>query len=161
MAKTSVSSNKSSAPVAKIIIGVILLASLAGNGFLLWQYQEKESELETANQTIELFKSDPGAAEEASVQEYIDQVGRVYNLPEGETPSVATVEDKELLADQPFFERAENGDVALIYPEAQLAVLYRPSTAQIVNVSSLEIDDNPDALDVQTPEAESSGPLEE
>lgn len=161
MAKTSVSSTKKGAPTSKIILGVILVASLAGNGFLLWQYQETQDELTSAEQTIDLFKSNPSAAEEASVQEYIDQVSLVYDLPDDETPSIATVQDKDQLADQPFFERAENGDVALIYPEAELAVLYRPGSRQIVNVSSLTIDDDSEALDVQSPDAASSGPVED
>lgn len=161
MAKTSVSNTKNSMSTAKIAIAVLLVASLAANGFLLWQYQETQDELESANQTIELFKTNPSAAEEAGVQEYIDQVSRVYDLPEDETPTIATVEDKSLLDDQPFFERAEDGDVALIYPEAQLAILYRPSSGVIVNISSLEIDEQPDALDVQNLDTESSGPLDE
>lgn len=164
MAKTTTTNTKKSTPLSQIVVGLILVASLAANGFLLWQYQqhqETKDELAAAEQTIELFKSNPSAAEEASVQEYIDQVSTVYDLPEDETPSIATVEDKDQLAEQPFFERAENGDVALIYPEAELAVLYRPSSGQIVNVSTLTIDDESDALDVQSPDESSSGPLEE
>lgn len=144
----------------KIIVGVILAASLAANGFLLWEYQKKQdmaAELETANQTIELFKSDPEQAQQASVEEYIEQVSQVYDLPEDETPSIATVRDNEQLDDQPFFDRAENGDVVLIYPDAELALLYRPSTGQVVNVSTLAIDDQQEALDMQDDQSGSSG----
>ncbi|CAN5660488.1 hypothetical protein BH23PAT2_BH23PAT2_05780 [soil metagenome] len=156
MSKSTNSKPSSESNIGKIIVGFILLASLATNGYLFWLYQQKQDELTNANQTIDLFKSDPNSAQQATVQEYVDAVGRIYNLPDDETPTTATVQDKELLADQPFFERAENGDVALIYPEAELAVLYRPSTGQLINVSSLTIDDQPEGLETQDDNASSS-----
>jgi|AntRauTorckE6833_2_1112554.scaffolds.fasta_scaffold02037_11 hypothetical protein len=156
MAKNSSSKISSESNIGKIIVGFILVASLVANGYLFWLYQQKQDELTTANQTIDLFKTDPSSAQQASVQEYVDAVGRVYDLPDDETPTTATVEDKELLEDQPFFERAENGDVVLIYPEAELAVLYRPSTGQLINVSSLTIDDQPEGLETQDDNASSS-----
>lgn len=144
-------------------MGILLLFSLAGNGFLLWQYidnqdelQQTQDELAEAKQTLDLFRTDPESAQQANVEQYVEQVGRVYDLPEDETPSLATVQDKDALEDQQFFQRAENGDVVLIYPEAELAILFRPSTGQLINVSSLEIDDS-DALDVQSGQTDSSG----
>ncbi len=156
MAKPTVTSTSKNSPV-KIILAIILALSLAGNGFLLWQYTETQDELAQAEQTIELFMSDPESAQQASVAEYVEQVSRVYDLPADETPTVATVRDKELLDEQPFFERAENGDIVLIYPEAELAILYRPATGQLVNVSSLAIDDDSEALDIQEQQIDSSG----
>ena len=150
-------SSRKNPPVAFVLIVVLLVLSLAANGFLFWQYSEQEDELAEARQTIELFKADPESAQQASVAEYIEQVGLVYDLPEDEVPSLATVRDQEQLSDQPFFERAENGDVVLIYPEAELALLFRPSTGQLVNVSSLTIDDESEALDVQEGSEASSG----
>lgn len=155
MAKTTpgASSNKN---ILQTVIAVLLVLSLAGNGLLLWQYTEQRDELAEAEQTIDLFRSDPESAQQANIEQYIEQVGRVYDLPGDETPSLATVSDKDALDDQPFFERAENGDVVLIYPEAQLAILFRPATGQLINISSLEIDDS-DALDVQSGQTDSSG----
>lgn len=103
-----------------------------------------------------MFRTDPESAQQANAEQYVEQVGRVYDLPEDEVPSLATVQDKDALDDQQFFQRAENGDVVLIYPEAELAILFRPSTGQLINVSSLEIDDS-DALDVQSGQTDSSG----
>ena len=163
MAKSSGVSTTTKLPV-KQILTVILVVSLVGNGILLWQYTESQNELSQtqdelaeAEQTIDLFKTDPEQAQQASVEEYVEQVGQVYDLPSDETPTVATVREKELLDEQPFFARAENGDVVLIYPESELAILYRPSTNQLVNVSSLAIDDDTDALDIQDEQVESSG----
>jgi hypothetical protein len=60
-------------------------------------------------------------------------------LPVGETPTVATISDKEKLKDQPFFKMAENGDILFAYTTAMQAILYRPSTNKIINVAPITI----------------------
>ena len=47
--------------------------------------------------------------------------------------------DREKLADQPFFERAENGDKVLIYSNSGRAILYRPNTQKIVDVTTVNV----------------------
>lgn len=69
-----------------------------------------------------------------------EKVGKLIALPADETPTIATVEDKTKLADQAFFSAAENGDKLLIYTKAQKAIVYRPSTNQIINVGPISID---------------------
>lgn len=92
------------------------------------------------------LKNNPVPAEQAAqaeVDRYKQEVGELYDLPDDEEPSIATVRDKEQLANQPFFAQAENNDVTLIYQNARLAILYRPSTGKLINVSTLSIEDNP------------------
>lgn len=158
MAKTTTSSPGGKSSTVKIIVALLLVVSLAANGWLFWQYQENQDEIAQANETIELFKSDPESAQRLTTQEYIDKVGRIYDLPD-EAPELAIVRDKDELDDNEFFARAENGDVLLIYPEAELVILYRPSTDRLVNTSNLTIDNQSEALDVQEPgSATSVGP---
>ncbi len=89
------------------------------------------------------LKKNPVSAERAAQEEVdrtIAKVAKLYgSLPADEKPNVATVSDKDKLKDQPFFDKAVNGDVALIYSGAKLAILYRPSSNQIINVSSVTI----------------------
>lgn len=58
-------------------------------------------------------------------------------LPAGEQPTLATVADQEKLKGQDFFSHAQNGDKLLIYPKAKKAILYRPSTGKIIEVTNL------------------------
>lgn len=115
-----------------ILANVLLIAGLAAfGGFYFKKYRD--------------IKNNPASAEQAAQQQAdrtIEEVGRLYDLPKDEKPSVATVSDKEKLKDQPFFAKAENGDITLIYSTAKLAILYRPSSKQIINVSSVTIQGN-------------------
>jgi len=113
-----------------VILAVILI--LGGFGFLYLKYTGAQAE--TAH-LRELAKA--GTTEE--VEKLVNLVGKLMELPAGENPTVATIKDKEKLTDQPFFSRAENGDRVLIYAQAKKAILYRPSTNKIVEVSVINI----------------------
>lgn len=123
-----------------ILLNIIVIVGLAaGLGFYFKKHRDLSARFHDVNTKYEELTKDPQAAQAAEVRRYIEEVGKVYDLPEGEEPSVATVKDKEQLKDQQFFAKAENGDITLIYSNAKLALLYRPSTKQLVNVSSVTI----------------------
>lgn len=119
----------------KIIFTIVGLLIVAGLGIAAWKFYQSQQLLKKMQ--------NPNAANEKEISKIVEQVGRLISLPEGETPSVATVSDKEKLKDQSFFERAENGDKVLIYTEAKKAYLYRPSTNMLIEVAPLNIADNP------------------
>ncbi len=93
----------------------------------------------TKYQTAEAKLNNPDmiAAEEA--KELTGKISAFMALPEGEDPQVATVLDRDKLADQPFFSKAENGDRVLIYAKAMKAILYRPSTNKVIEVAPISI----------------------
>lgn len=78
-------------------------------------------------------------ATEKEISELVETVGKIYELPKGETPTVATVTDPAQLKSQPFFANAQIGDKVLVYINARKGVLYRPSTNRIINVSPINI----------------------
>jgi len=86
------------------------------------------------------------------VQKTIEQVSGLMVLPV-EEPTLATIEDKEQLSEQRFFEGAEDGDKLLIYPESAKAILYRPSIDKIINVGPL-VFENTDANGAVSPAVE-------
>ena len=69
----------------------------------------------------------------------IAKVGKLIVLPEGETPTIATVSDPEKLKDQPFFANAKAGDKVLVYTNAKEAFLYDPVDNKLLNVAPLNI----------------------
>lgn len=71
------------------------------------------------------------------VTRLIDEISRIYDLPTGEPPTVATVTDVEKLKDQPFFAKAKNGDKVIIYNQAKKAILYDPISKKILEVAPI------------------------
>lgn len=71
------------------------------------------------------------------IKQVVALVGALMELPVNETPTLATVTDKEKLSGQPFFQKSENGDKVLIYETSGKAILYRPSTKKIVDITTV------------------------
>jgi hypothetical protein len=114
-----------------LAVNVLLIIGLAlFGGFYFKKYRDLKNNPPSADQVAQ-----------AEVDKTIAAVGKLYSLPKDEKPTVATVKDKDATVKQygQFFANAENGDVSLIYTKAKLAILYRPSTNKIVNVSEVTI----------------------
>lgn len=129
-----------------IVITLLLLGGVGALGYLYYDAKQEVSDLRAkvteSEQKLQDFKTNPELAAQEEVAAYVEEVGKLYALPANEEPSVATVNDKSKLTDQPFFSNAENGDITLIYAQSKLAILYRPSTKQLVNVSSVTINND-------------------
>lgn len=118
----------------KLAAFVVFLALIAGGIWLINDY----SQLRKENERL----SDPQqVAKEASAQ-LIADVGKLTNLPSGETPTIATVSDASKLKSQAFFANAQNGDKVLIYTQAKRAYLYRPSTDKIIEIAPINLGEN-------------------
>jgi hypothetical protein len=72
----------------------------------------------------------------------VERVRSKVDLPTDETPTLATVTDVEKLAGQAFFTKAQNGDRVLIYSKARKVILYRPSEDRIIEIGSVNINEN-------------------
>ena len=75
----------------------------------------------------------------AETNDLVQELSTLIDLPTGETPTLATVTDKDKLASQSFFKNAQNNDKVLIYVKSGKAILYRPSTHKIIDVSVVNI----------------------
>lgn len=71
------------------------------------------------------------------VSSLLEEISHIYDLPTGETPTVATITDVDKLKDQPFFEKAKNGDKVIIYNQAKKAILYDPTSRKILEIAPL------------------------
>lgn len=109
-----------------IIAGVLLIGLAAVAIYFYIQYQN--------------IKKNPNQVAKAETDALVAQVSKLIDLPKDETPTVATVLDKEKLKDQPFFAGAENGDKILIYTKSKKAIIYRPKDNKLINVGPIAID---------------------
>ena len=89
------------------------------------------------------LRKNPQRIAQEEVASVVSRVSRLIVLPEGEQPTVATVNDPEKLKTQPFFANTKVGDRVLIYPNARKAILYNPGTDKIVEVAPLNIGNPP------------------
>lgn len=110
----------------KIIVGVVVIIAIAAIAFALNQNKKLQ---DVKNSTQEVATTE--------VEKIISDVSKHIVLPANETPSAAVVSDLSKLKGQPFFERAELGDVVLVYANVRRVVLWRPSTQKIVEVSAI------------------------
>lgn len=116
------------------VANVLVIVGLAVfGGYYFRQYQQLKDNPPSAD-----------AVAQAEADKTVAEVGKLYSLPKDEKPTIATVKDKEATKKQygAFFNNTENGDISLIYSNAKLAILYRPSTKKIVNVSTVTIQNN-------------------
>lgn len=88
---------------------------------------------------VEEIKQNPGAAAQDEVKTLVESVGKLIDLPTTETPTVATITDREKLKDVPFFTKAENSDKVLIYVNARKAFLYRPGSQKLIEVATINL----------------------
>lgn len=122
--ETLVETPKQNRALSAIVVLVILLFLSVGiAGYFYYQYKNVATVSGEVDEIASLKKT----------------IGAMIELPEGEDPTLATVTDKEKLAEQPFFQKAENGDKVLIYANTGRAILYRPSTGKIVDVTTVNV----------------------
>lgn len=104
-----------------IVIGLISFTS-----YYYHQYQQ--------------IRNNPDIITEKELESITTSINRFMDLPEDETPTLATITDKEELSDQQFFKKAEVGDKVLIYTKSLKAILYRPSSKRVIEFAPLILD---------------------
>mgnify|MGYP001436814035 CR=1 FL=1 len=109
-----------------IVIIIVLLLSFSLTFYFYKKYQ--------AVQKMQQKQLNPN-----DQKKLIAQIGKLIELPK-EEPTIATVSDKEKLKGQSFFQNANNGDKVLIFTKAKKAILYRPSTNKIIEVSQINLE---------------------
>jgi len=109
-----------------IIIFILAIGGTATSVYYFKQYRD--------------LKANPNLEAQKETEDLVQALGKLMELPSDETPTVATISDKEKLKDQSFFVKAENGDKLIAFTKAMQAILYRPSTNKIINVAPIIID---------------------
>lgn len=110
-------------PLMQMAIVVLVIALAAACLYFFIQYRR--------------VAADPAYEARIEAERISKELAKVMVLPDDSLPVVATVSDREALQDQSFFRYAENGDRVVIFPGSMRAVLYRPSTKQVVDMAPL------------------------
>lgn len=103
--------------LATVAAAVLLIGS---GGYLLWQYRTQSP--------AEILAAD---------KQLIAEVNKRVVVPSGETPAISTIVD-ERKVDQEFLRGTKKGDKVLLYFQAGRAIVYRPSTGQVINTGPLD-----------------------
>ena len=112
----------------RTLLSVLVLLAIGGIVTSVYYYQQYQE-----------AKKNPNLEMQKESRNLIDALGQLMELPTDETPTIATITDKEKLRDQPFFARAENGDKLFAYTKAMQAILFRPSINKIINIAPITI----------------------
>lgn len=112
----------------RIVVVLFIALFLIAAGSSLFFYSKYRS-----------LAKEPASSGTQEIASLLATVGKLMILPEGETPSVATVSDVEKLKNQPFFVAAQNGDKVILFANARKAILYRPSENKIVDVAPITV----------------------
>lgn len=141
----------------KIIIavsaGAIIILGIFGFG--IFQYSRISGELASLKAHPEKLV-DLNQTEQKKV---LSGVGKLMELPTDEEPTVATVSDVEKLRNQAFFAKAQNGDKVIIFSKNRKAILYRPSTNKIIDVSVISLNTASPSASLAEPTANPSKTL--
>ncbi|MFA4831708.1 MAG: hypothetical protein WC618_06130 [Patescibacteria group bacterium] len=115
------------------ILIILLLISLIGLFWSFYKYQ-------TTKKQIAVLSAQTGQAQlsDQEIDELLGKVSRHILLPSEEKPTVATIVNAAVLAEQQdFYRDAQNGDRLLIYKNK--AIIYDPDNDIIVNVGPVII----------------------
>lgn len=110
---------------------VLLVLAVIGLVILAYGYVHTKHQLNEAK--------NPSTAGKTEIQQITSQIDKTVALPSTETPTLATVNDVNKLKNQTFFKYAQNGDKVLIYSKSGQAVLYRPSTKQVIEYAPINL----------------------
>lgn len=122
-------------PVSWIIIAGLSIG-LAAGGYYIYRYKPN---ILSPVKDLKIQTSDSGQLNADQTQQLLAEVGKIIELPTGETPTVATISDVSKLKGQDFFKKAQNGDQVIIYPKAKKAYLYSTSLKKILEVEPISV----------------------
>jgi hypothetical protein len=112
-----------------LLIAVIVMAIMIAN---------LQADKQTLSKQVAAVNANPQALVERQTTDLITRVGKLMQLPSGETPTVAAVSNAAAARQQSaFFDNARDGDKVLLYVKTGEAILYRPSTNKVILVAPL------------------------
>lgn len=107
--------------LANVLMMLFFLGLAAMGGYFWWQYKK-------VSQNSKAVSIAPSSDE---VEMLAAKIKVFMELPQ-EKPILGTFANQEKLTDQSLFSNSQEGDKVLIYIQSQKAILYRPSSNQVI-----------------------------
>jgi len=105
-----------------------------------------------------VYSAHPELSGAEQANQILAKVGALIQLP-NEQPSMATINDAaSAKKNQPFLANAANGDVLIVFPNAQTALLYRPSSNKLIAVGPVTAQTAAPSAATQTPITPAAAP---
>ena len=129
--------------LATALCTLLLLASVGYNAYQYLQIQD--------------YRKNPTKAAQEEQARITELVRKHYQIPtystkdgdkdvtKEDTPQIATITDITKMKGQTFFDKAQNGDFIVVFPNTRLALIYREKSDQIVNSGPVAVDANQQA----------------
>lgn len=120
-----------------LVVGVAIVLLVSVCAYMIFDRTRLANKVDKLSQSQQVQQTTP----EDEAKRLAAEVAVLIDLPSDETPTVATVTDVSKVKNKPFFAKAQNGDKVLLYAKSSKAVLYRPSTKKLIEVSTLNLSD--------------------
>lgn len=134
--------SKKSLLLPLLILGLIFAISAVAVVLYL-QYQAAQERYQMISTQFEDFKNNPDKITQEEIKTLTEDLKKVFYVGTEEVPTVATVVDAEVLKkEQEFFKNAQTGDKVFMYVEIKKAILFRPSTKQVIEVAPLTVENS-------------------
>ena len=125
--------------IKRIVTAIILLAVIAGlAAAALYGYQYMQGSRDSGEPVT---LSEDGSLSVEETEKVLSRISELLVVPNDTNPLVATIINvEELQAQQLFYQNAKNGDILIIYPTVQKAIIYNPQENILVNVGPVILD---------------------
>lgn len=129
-----------------LVTALCVLLLLASVGYNAYQYLQ-----------IQDYRKTPTKAAQEEQTRVTELVRKRYQIPtystkdgdkdvtKEDTPQIATITDITKMKGQTFFDKAQNGDYIVVFPNTRIALIYREKTDQIINSGPVSVDANQQA----------------
>ncbi len=132
---------------AKTLLPVLLIVLVVLVVVLDTQRRKAQTELKNLTVRLEQLQGN-NAANQEKARTVVERVQKLMNIDVSVEPTVATIVDVEKLREQnPFYDKAENGDFLIVTPTR--AILYREEENIILDVVPVQIEQEAPAAEGQ------------
>lgn len=123
----------------KMLVSIAAVALIALVFVMDVRRRDAEEQLKNLTVRLEQLQGSNTQENEEAAREVVANVRLLMDIPEDVEPTVATIVDVMALREQnPFYEKAENGDHLIVTPER--AILYSSSRNIILDVVPVQIE---------------------